>query len=297
MVRGASAVNPPIVLDIDGSLHGLEDTQTIDLSDWQEAIRFGCSWSTWKCFRSVLNERLPASYGPVCMGSGDFHHISHLLLDRIYHSEPFDVVVLDNHPDNMRFPFGIHCGSWVVHAARLPQIRCVHILGITSADVSWRHAWENHLLPIVQGKIRYWTTGVNVHWVNPFGLAKRITSFKNVQVLIRQFIAELEKNIPGAVYLSIDKDVFSANVVRTNWDQGCFDLEDVRLLIEAFKGKLIGSDITGELSVHHYKTSWKRWLSALDQQPPIPAEALVKWQAQQTAVNRQLLTWLKDIGK
>ena len=290
-------MNQPIVLDIDGSLRGLEGTQTIDLSDWQEAIRFGCSWSTWKCFRSFLNERLPASYGPVCMGSGDFHHISHLLLDRICHSEPFDVVVLDNHPDNMRFPFGIHCGSWVVHAARLPQIRCVHILGITSADVSWRHAWENHLLPIIQGKIRYWTTGVNVQWVNPFGLGKRIASFKNVQLLIDQFIAEREKNIPGAVYLSIDKDVFSTNVVRTNWDQGCFDLDNVRRLIEAFKGKLIGSDITGEVSVHHFQTSWKRWLSAVDRQPTIPAEALSKWQTQQTAVNRQLLTWLKDVGK
>ena len=103
-------MNQPIALDIDGSLQGLEGTQTIDLSDWQEAIRFGCSWSTWKRFRSFLNERLPDRYGPVCMGSGDFHHISHLLLDRICHSEPFDVVVLDNHPDNMRFPFGIHCG-------------------------------------------------------------------------------------------------------------------------------------------------------------------------------------------
>ena len=290
-------MNQPIVLDIDGSLHGLEDTQTIDLSDWQEAIRFGCSWSTWKCFRSLLNERLPASYGPVCMGSGDFHHISHLLLDRIYHSEPFDVVVLDNHPDNMRFPFGIHCGSWVVHAARLPQIRCVYILGITSADVSWRHAWENHLLPIAQGRIRYWTTGVNVQWVNAFGLAKSIASFKNVQVLINQFIAEREKHIPGAVYLSIDKDVFSTNVVRTNWDQGCFDLDNVRQLIQAFKGKLIGSDITGEVSVHHFRTSWKRWLSAMDRQPTISAEALAKWQTQQTAVNRQLLTWLKDVEK
>ena len=62
-------MNQPMVLDIDGSLRGLEGTQTIELSDWQEAIRFGCSWSTWKRFRSFLNERLPAGYGPVCMGN------------------------------------------------------------------------------------------------------------------------------------------------------------------------------------------------------------------------------------
>ena len=135
----------------------------VPLREWEESIRFGCRMSELRQLQSVI---VPSNV--VFMGSGDFHHISHLLLDRIWNSEPFDVVVLDNHPDNMRFPFGIHCGSWVVHAARLPQIRCVHILGITSADVSWRHAWENHLLPIVQGKIRYCTTGVNVQWVNPF---------------------------------------------------------------------------------------------------------------------------------
>jgi hypothetical protein len=288
-------VNQPLVLDIDGSLRGLEDTQTIELTDWQEAIRFGCSWSTWRSFCSVLNDRLPDSYGPVCMGSGDFHHISHLLLDRICHREPFDVVVLDNHPDNMRFPFGIHCGSWVVHAAKLPHIRCVHILGITSPDVSWRHAWENHLWPIAHGKIRYWTTGVNVQWIKSFGLAGKIASFENAQMLIEQFIAEREKHIPDAVYLSIDKDVFSTHVVQTNWDQGCFNLDNVRQLIEALKGKLIGSDITGEVSVHHFQSSWKRWLSSMDGQPTIPAEALAKWQTQHTAVNRQLLMWLQDV--
>lgn len=284
-----------IVLDIDGSLHGLEGTQTVGLVDWQEAIRFGCSWSTWKSFRKVLTKRLPDRYGPVCMGSGDFHHISHLLIDRVCHSEPFDVVVLDNHPDNMRFPFGIHCGSWVAHAARLPQVRCVHVIGITSTDVSWQHAWENHLLPIFQGKIRYWTAGVNAQWANHFGLHKRISSFRNAQMLIDQFIAEREKNIPGSVYLSIDKDVFSIDVARTNWDQGCFDLDNVRQLIEVFKGKLIGSDITGEVSVHQYQTAWKRWLSALDRQPPIPAEFLTQWQTEQTAINRQLLTWLESV--
>lgn len=286
-----------LVLDIDGSLHGLEDVHTIELTEWQEAIRFGCSWSTWESFRRVLKKRLPDRYGPVCMGSGDFHHISHLLLDRVGHRAPFDVVVLDNHPDNMHFPFGIHCGSWVAHAARLPQIRRVHVLGITSTDVSWQHAWENQLLPIFQGKLRYWTVGVNTHWGQPLGLAKQMTAFGNAQALIDQFIAERESTIPGEVYLSIDKDVFAPHVARTNWDQGCFDLDNARQLIEALRGQLIGSDITGEVSVHHYQTGWKRWLSALDRQPPIPTESLDKWQAQQTAINRQLLTWMTASGK
>lgn len=288
-------MNQPIALDLDGSLRELTELHTIDLTDWHEEIRFGCSWSTWTRFRSLLYEHLPDRYGPVCMGSGDFHHISHLLLARLRHSEPFDVVVLDNHPDNMRFPFGIHCGSWVFHAARLPQIRCVHVLGITSTDVSGRHACGNHLLPIFQGKIRYWTTGVNTRWGNFCGLAAGIVSFSNAQSLIDQFTAECKVHIPGAVYLSIDKDVLATDVVRTNWDQGCFNLDHVRQLIELCTGKLIGSDITGDVSVHHYQTAWKRWLSAMDRQPSTPAETLAEWKTQQTDVNRQLLNWLTAI--
>lgn len=287
----------PIVLMIDGSLQGLEGARMIELSDWHEAIRFGCSWSTWSRFKAALWERLPESHGTVCLGSGDFHHISHILLERMSHSEPFDVVVLDNHPDNMRFPFGIHCGSWVVHAARLPQIRRIHVLGITSIDVNWRHALENHLLPIFRGKIRYWTTGVDTGWSRVVGLAKSISSFGNAGTLIERFIAERDNQVPGAVYVSIDKDVFATSVVRTNWDQGCFTLDHVRRLIEALNGKVIGSDISGEVSVHHYQTLWKRWLSALDRQPAIPADALAEWQSQQMSVDRHLLDWLAAAGR
>lgn len=283
-----------IVLNLDGSLGDLEGTHTIEMSDWQEAIRFGCSWSTWNRFRAVLNERLPKSHGPVCMGSGDFHHISHLLLERLSYSAPFDVVVLDNHPDNMRFPFGIHCGSWVFHAARLAKIRRIYVLGITSADVSFRHAFENHLWPIFRGKVHYWTTGVDTRWARACGFVESVASFHDAGALIEQFISESERHIPRAVYVSIDKDVFAANVVRTNWDQGCFSLDNVRRLIEALKGKLIGSDISGEVSVYHYRTSWKRWLSALDRQPAIPTGVLAEWQSQQRAVNDQLLNWLQD---
>jgi len=290
-------VSRTLILDVDASLHSLGNADAIDLTDWQEAIRFGCSWSTWKRFRTRLNDLMPGQYGTVCMGSGDFHHVSHLLLERLPHQAAFDVVVLDNHPDNMRFPFGIHCGSWVVHAARLPQVRCIHVLGISSPDVSWRHAWENHLLPIFRGKVRYWTVGVDTRWANLPGLVKGFRSFPGTRALVAGFVEALRENIPGAAYLSIDKDVFAPEVARTNWDQGRFDLDNARQLIEALAGKLIGSDITGEISVHHYQTRWKRWLSAVDEQPAVPVDTLALWQAQQMAVNHQLLDWIESASQ
>ena len=63
------------------------------------------------------------------MGSGDFHHVSYLLIERLRRlGRQIQVVVFDNHPDNMRYPFGIHCGSWVWHVSRLPFVERVHVV-------------------------------------------------------------------------------------------------------------------------------------------------------------------------
>lgn len=290
-------MNAPLILDVDGSLGGLGEVQSIALNDWQEAIRFGCSGATWRKFRSHLARRLPTACGPVFMGSGDFHHISHLLLERLAGHEPFDVVVLDNHPDNMRFPFGIHCGSWVMHAARLPHVRHIHVLGITSGDIAWPRAWENYLLPLRRGKLCYWNIGVKTGWAQYCGLAGAFRNFGSAEDLVNAFLAELSGNIPGDIYLSIDKDVLAPDVARTNWDQGRLGLDAIRRLIGGMAGRVIGSDVTGEVSQYRYRTPWKRWLSAADQQPLIADDVLPVWQAQQMAVNRLLMAWLSAASR
>ncbi|HJW26816.1 MAG TPA: hypothetical protein VJ576_18100 [Rhodocyclaceae bacterium] len=282
----------PLVLDLDGSLRCLEGAQVLPLGTWQEDIRFGCGAAVWKRFEGHLRERLPEDHGTVFLGSGDYHHLSHLLLKRLGPAGPFDLVVLDNHPDNMRFPFGIHCGSWVRHAARLPWIRTIHVVGICSDDVGRGHAWENHLLPLYRGRVRYWTIGVDTGWARAVGLAKAFRSFAGGGELVDAFVAaQAGESIP--VYLSIDKDVLAPEVARTNWDQGRLDLDQVGRVIESLAGRLVGSDITGEVSIHRYRTPWKRWLSALDRQPPIPEATLAQWQAQQIDVNRRLLPWIE----
>ncbi|MDB5815114.1 MAG: hypothetical protein JWM03_949 [Rhodocyclales bacterium] len=281
-----------LVLDFDASLQAFPDADIVPLTDWQEAVRFGCGMTTWRKLASELQAKIPPDHGTVFMGSGDFHHISHLLIARCPSTQPFDVVVFDNHPDNMRFPFGIHCGSWVRHVAALPHVRTVHVVGISSGDVGWRHAWENYLLPLYAGRIHYWTLGVDTRWAGVVGLASRFHSFTHRKALIEAFIAWLQRD-DTSVYLSIDKDVLDASVARTNWDQGHFLLEDIERVIAELQGRLVGSDITGEISIHHYRARWKRWLSAMDEQPVIAPEQLAAWQAQQIAVNHRLLTGIR----
>src|SRR5689334_20738637 len=49
------------------------------------------------------------------MGSGDFHHISALLIETTLSTldDPVTVIHFDNHPDWVNFSKGMHCGSWV----------------------------------------------------------------------------------------------------------------------------------------------------------------------------------------
>jgi len=142
----------PVVLDLDGSVGPLPDEHRVALTDWQERLRFGCSMRVLEQFGLDLEGRLPpaSAHGTVLFGSGDFHHLTPLLIARQLRvrTGPIEVIVLDNHPDNMRFPMGIHCGSWVTFVASLPGVSHVHVVGITSRDLGWTHVWENRLGPL-----------------------------------------------------------------------------------------------------------------------------------------------------
>lgn len=282
-------MRPVVILDTDGSVEPGPGQLRIPLAEWQEALRFGCSLRTMARFRRLLDERLPPAHGTVLLGSGDFHHLSWPLIARLRHGRPFQVVVLDNHPDNMRYPLGVHCGSWVRRVAMLPSVSHVHVLGITSGDIDAAHAWENYRRPLRAGRLSYWSIGVDVGWARRAGLGSAFHAFDTAAELVQAFAARQAGRSEPA-YLSIDKDVFSPEVARTNWDQGCLALADALDLIASLRGGgLVGSDITGEVSRYRYRSAWKRWLSRLDGQPSIDAGQLAGWQARQQALNAELL--------
>ncbi|WP_266158668.1 arginase family protein [Dyella silvatica] len=278
----------PLILDFDGSIGALPGATTMALSDWQEAIRFGCTLHTFNRLRRHLDARAPADYGTVLMGSGDYHHLTWPLVERQRARGPFQLVVFDNHPDNMRFPWGIHCGSWVRKVAMLPYVTHVHVVGITSGDIGAKHAWENYLRPLRAGKLSYWCMDVDVSWAKRWGIAAAFHRFDDPDALTAAFIAQLQ-GAPQPTYLSIDKDAFSVATARTNWDQGLIEERHAMAIIEALHGRIIASDINGEVSAYAYTTWWKRLLSGMDGQEPVPQSELDAWQAQQRALNTRLL--------
>ncbi|HKB81724.1 MAG TPA: hypothetical protein VKD04_00810 [Burkholderiales bacterium] len=280
-------MNPTVVLDIDGSVGALPGAQVLPLGAWQERIRFGCSLRTFGDFSRELDRALPVKYGTVFVGSGDFHHISHALIARRGAQGPFKVVVFDNHPDNMRFALGIHCGSWVRHVAALPWVSHVHVLGITSRDVAAAHAWENTFTPLRSGKLTNWCVGVDTGWAARLGLGDRFLSFDSTAEMLGRFTESVRRDATR-VYLTIDKDVLSPATARTNWDQGCMSEAEMMETITHLRGRLIGSDVTGDVSSYRYRTWWKRWLSALDRQPDVSGSELAGWQREQHAINLRL---------
>ena len=278
----------PLILDFDASVGPLPGATVLALDDWQEAIRFGCTLRTFNRLRRHLDARMPSDHGTVLMGSGDYHHLTWPLVERQRGKGTFQLVVFDNHPDNMRFPWGIHCGSWVRKVAMLPYVTHVHVVGITSGDIGAKHAWENYLAPLRAGKLSYWCMDVDVAWAAKLGLAGAFRRFDDPDALTCAFVAQL-RNAPQSTYLSIDKDAFSVDTARTNWDQGRIEEHHAMEIIQALRGRIIASDINGEVSAYHYHTWWKRWLSGMDGQEPVPQAELAAWQAQQRALNKRLL--------
>lgn len=282
----------PIILNFDQSVGEIKNAKIIDVTQWQDTIRFGCSEKKFCQFKAELQQSLPEHYGTVLMGSGDYHHISLLLIERLakqYSADnPIQVIVFDNHPDNMRYLFGIHCGSWVSYVASLPFVSHVHVLGITSHDIGLSHFWENRWKPLFQKKLTYWSLDVNVSWAKKIGLGQAFRHFSTPDDLIASFLSE-QYHSAEPVYLSIDKDVLSEKVIHTNWDQGQLQTYHLLDTITSLKQRIVASDITGELSIWQPSNWFKRLLSSLDKQPAIDADNLINWQQAQHQLNLTLL--------
>lgn len=283
----------PIVLDFDGSVLPVDaGEQRIPLRNWQESIRYGCRCAALTRLTRMLETVLPAQHGPVFTGSGDFHHVTLCLLEllsRRFRSS-FDIVVCDNHPDNMRYPFGVHCGSWVYHASRMECVHHIHVVGITSQDITVKHAWENYLGPFLADKLTYWSVGSNAEWLVLMGKRHSAYCHESTEALLEAFIPILKKM--KYVYLSVDKDVFSEKIVRTNWDQGLFTLEQMEMLVASCRERLLGADITGDVSSYTYTSLFKRFLSRLDGQVVQSEQSVQNWQHEQQKVNSLLVAML-----
>ncbi len=264
---------PVRILDLDGGVvrqRQLREQagQCLELRDWGPRLRLACSWRAFGRFERDLAGLL----GSTCdhrphltfIGSGDFHHISLALARRLV--LPCNLLVLDNHPDWMRRVPLLHCGTWLNHAARLPQVcRVFHVGGEVDFDNSfrWLAPW-----PLLRGgkivvfpAIRRFGAGWSLVPTNPLRPAAGVpASPQGIAALLGPWRDELAAR---PLYVSFDRDVLRAEHAAVNWDSGHLTVEEVLEVLAAFleaSGGFVGMDVVGDWSEVRAQGAFRRLL-------------------------------------
>lgn len=249
--------------------------QIIDFKD----IASSCRYLATKRTLNKISERLKnSSHNAITLyGSGDFHHISSLLVSR--YTNPVGVIVFDHHPDWDRFSPYISCGSWVTEISKIKNIEKIILLGPSSEDLSTGGLAGAYFKSVENGRLEIFPyektpSKAYFHYIednasftvkrNVFGSTVYWTNLKEKGV---NFIKQLLRRIPVKdVYVSIDKDCLSNSYALTNWESGLLSIDWLlnALLIIKEEKNIVGMDITGEYSPIIIKNPIKRFISSLD---------------------------------
>lgn len=275
------------ILDLDGGVLPQRDLQhrgqadVVGMDEWGPRIRMACDFLRFAAFERDLRQRLgDAGAEPPMLtfyGSGDFHHVSLALLRRL--RGPFNLLVLDNHPDWMRHVPFLHCGTWLYHAARLKQVnRIFHVGGDVDFDnfyrvlAPWRMLRRGKIV-VMPARRRYraggWTRVAN----SP--LRDHPQSPLRPPVLRDRLIPYREELARMPLYISLDKDVMVPGDAIVNWDSGHLGIDEVedllRVFLEAAHGNLAGMDVLGDWSPVRVQGLF-RWAFHMTMHPPLAVE-------------------------
>jgi len=217
----------------------------------------------------VKNTPAPAKDPQLCfMGSGDFHHITAMLLAGALErkSGAATLIHFDNHPDWVTFDGGMHCGSWVNTALANPGIQKVITIGVCSHDLRSPERKGANLHWLGEGKLELYPyehppSRVLADYGSgaSYRQEKGALHWKSISEIGEEnFIDRMLSRIrTEAVYVTIDKDVLAADDAVTNWDQGRMRLPYLLALISEIgsRHRIIGADVIGDYSAPSYAGS------------------------------------------
>ncbi len=262
---GRAAAKTPVVrvLNLDGAGRSQRRifehyrATTIPAQDWGPRIRIGAGFRRFREFCEAMaapQEEWDHRPNIVLLGSGDFHHVTLALLGRL--AEPMNLLVLDAHPDWMRgVPF-MHCGTWLLHAARLGQVvRVFHVGGDVDFDNMYHRLAPWPLL--ASGKIqvlpavRRFRRGRWRH-IDHQPLRDAPDKPADAERIAERIAPWREELARRPLYITVDKDVLTADEAAVNWDSGLLTLDEVTAVVrgclEAAAGRLVGADLLGDWS-------------------------------------------------
>jgi arginase family enzyme len=258
----------------------------LDLKDLAPEARL---WANSKV-RAAVEKRVKNSSknSPTFLGSGDFHHISEILISQF--NQPLTVIVFDFHPDwDTSFPrFG--CGSWVTEVLKKKNISKVFLIGVSSNDIDSFRIHSGNLASLRDNRVEIYPyehlpskTFLKKVPENVCLSVDRGNFFNEIHwqelkgMNMEEFFLRIKSRISAKqAYVSIDKDCLQSDFALTNWEEGKFSLEEFLLLLKHIKENLdiVGLDIVGDYSPIRIKGTIKKVASYFDHPKRIKAAGL-----------------------
>ena len=178
---------------------------------------------------AIRSRIAPYSSGGIhFIDSGNYHYMTRIWLEKI--SEPFSLLVFDNHTDMQPPAFGglLSCGGWIYDSAmELPLLKRVILIGPDEEAFS-------RVEPEFKEKVEFLSR-------------ERLLEMEETEV--SAFVKNQVGEYP--LYISIDKDILDKHYIETNWSQGHMSLGMLEHLLKFFlkDKKIIGVDICGECQI------------------------------------------------
>lgn len=298
------------ILDLDGGLvrqtllMRRAGAVVLRMQEWGRRLRLACRHGIFSRFQKSLAQLAGSPHDTrpslTFFGSGDFHHVSLALLRRV--PGPFNLLVIDNHPDWMRGVPILHCGTWLYHAAQLPNVqRIFHLGGAVDFDNAYR--WLAPWRMIRSGKIivapaRRRFRGRGWDRIAHQPLRRRPDEPIKPEMLSNSLDPYRAELAAHPLYISLDKDVLSASEAVVNWDSGCLTAAEVLAILSAFadaaEGGWAGMDVVGDWSPVHSCGLLQRFLHWTEH-PSLDVDAHEATRRNQ-ALNLRLLECLAPVA-
>ena len=278
------------ILNFDGSVKSQEKLmaqyhpEVLELEDLGPGARLWMSLETQDLIYRRIKDSFPGQI--TFLGSGDFHHLSSLLISQI--KDPISLIVFDFHPDWDILPPRLGCGSWVTQALRNKLVRKALLIGVSSEDLSFPGIQSANLGSLKDERLEIYPYAHNPTTVflrrvsenRSLKLERRLLSTKIIWDELKDhdledfILAQISRLPTKKVYLSIDKDCLKSDFALTNWEEGKLSLDQLLIMLKIIKEKLdiMGLDITGEYSKISMPGIIKGAISRLDHPKEIKAD-------------------------
>jgi arginase family enzyme len=251
-------------------------TEIIDLKDLGPRARIWLDKKTKKEIEKRIDGSAKNSI--TFLGSGDFHQVSHILINQF--AEPICVILFDFHPDWDILPPRLGCGSWVTESLRNKNILKFILIGASSKDLSSPWIQAGNMNSLKENRVEIYP------YSHPpsFTFFKRIPENFSIKMKKGLFVNKINwnelkgkdltnhlfsilKRLPTPrVYLSIDKDCLRNEYALTNWEEGMLSLKELLWMLKLIMDHvdLIGLDIVGDYSEISVNGKLKKLISYLD---------------------------------